>query len=457
MSTANSAPRYLSGSCGSARFVAIARISVHSPGGLFGDIHGYASILGHGVVLQPFCFSSARRCVRVSSQCDCAARLHHPSPMAAAPVIVEVPPPVLAQPQPAAESAIVAPPSPRTPRAPSSSSFSPAVIADSSNHSRTQWIVGRIPEHKKTGNYQTDINNTDNRHAVRSLLTMLLDDDSLAPGLLAEAQRRRIAMNGVSDERDVFVHSTTLGKLDEDWLISWLTQRSDLTNDDIISMKKRDTEAAQQLLQYELQLPLTLKMNQFSKDKAVAKRVFDARANEMGRRLQRFRAADMAAGAASWKDKCFQFNWTSDTFDAKVTHVHHWNGDVAEVPEHCIITRQHTLQFNWSDWSAQVARSPLPPLKLCDFFKAKRNGPWSYALPPKPKEFEKTLRGCRRRGAVVARAAEAAGECSRVSGRKVAGAQHREEGEGARHSSREGAAVHDRGQASPNIENGCLT
>lgn len=177
--------------------------------------------------------------------------------------------------------------------------------------------------------------------------------------------------------------------MDEEWLISWLTQRSDLTDDDMISMKKRDTEAVQQLLQYELQLPLTLKMHPHSKDKAVTKRVLDARANEMRRRLSKPRASGMSSGVASWKDKYFQFKWTSDAFDAKVTHVHHWNGDVAEVPEHCIITRQHTLQLNWSDWLAQVARSPLPPLKLCDLFKASRNVPWSYALPPKPKEFER--------------------------------------------------------------------
>lgn len=59
--------------------------------------------------------------------------------------------------------------------------------------SRFSWLLSRIPEHKKTGNYQVDQANTDNRQALRDLISQLLEDDSMAPGLSAEAQRRRTA------------------------------------------------------------------------------------------------------------------------------------------------------------------------------------------------------------------------------------------------------------------------
>lgn len=293
---------------------------------------------------------------------------------------------------------------PQTPAAPSPDalvSASPSSAAAStyastppstcsrSSQNRSAWIISRIPEHKKTGNYNVDIANQDNRQALRDLVTLLLEDDSAAPGLLAEARRRRQANTENIDDRDCFIHNSTLGKLDEEWIISWLVHRSDLSSDDIISMKKHDTEAVKQLLLYELQMPLTTKMNPASKDKAVAKRVCDARADEMGRRLKDFRKVGFSAGSANWMNKCYKFVWTSETFDAKVKEVRHWNGEIAEVPDHCIITQQHVLQYNWSDWLAQVARSPLPPLRLCDLFKMKRNGPWSYPQPAKAKDFER--------------------------------------------------------------------
>lgn len=180
-----------------------------------------------------------------------------------------------------------------------------------------------------------------------------------------------------------------MGKIDEEWLITWLAKRGDITCDDIVNAKKHDSEVVVQLLHYVLQWPPSMRMNQYSKSKVVAERVFHQRADEVGKRLEKFRARGFKNGAVEWKGKCYEFVWSDDGTEATVKQVRHWNGEVADVPAHVMITRLHTLQCNWSDFSACVARSPVPPLKLCDLFKAKKNGPWSFPAPLKAKEFEK--------------------------------------------------------------------
>lgn len=109
----------------------------------------------------------------------------------------------------------------------SSARFStpPAKKVGSGSKASGTPLSSRIPNAKKTGNYQVDTDAANRRQALKQLLDELMKDDQHAPHLLCELHRRQesaaeaSAMNG-----QTFKKCTTFGNLDADWLVSWLTE-----------------------------------------------------------------------------------------------------------------------------------------------------------------------------------------------------------------------------------------
>lgn len=65
--------------------------------------------------------------------------------------------------------------------------------------------------------------------------------------------RDRQSDSGDSDAK--FSNISTLQKLDPEWLVLFLSSRSDLTSDDIVKCKRQDEDSIVQLLLFECQMP----------------------------------------------------------------------------------------------------------------------------------------------------------------------------------------------------------
>ena len=61
-----------------------------------------------------------------------------------------------------------------------------------------------------------------------------------------------------------------------------------------------------------------------------------------------------------------------------VVEIKHVDGCSVGAPSYADLTVEHRLATTWSDWSAQVPRSPLPPIQLHTLFKDSAAGPYTY-------------------------------------------------------------------------------
>lgn len=138
------------------------------------------------------------------------------------------------------------------------------------------------PISSKTGNPTVDDANSAKRDCLVSIIDACLSDPQLILPNFTNIQKRIQARESeVQTSESKFASVSTLGKLDEDWCISWLMQHQKFTLNQLILSKTCDDKPIYHILSFALQYPLNLKIPCDGQVKGVLRRAFDRRTQDL--------------------------------------------------------------------------------------------------------------------------------------------------------------------------------
>ncbi|CAK0857281.1 unnamed protein product, partial [Prorocentrum cordatum] len=227
------------------------------------------------------------------------------------------------------------------------------------------FLAMRVPFPAKTGNQMID----DEAMARRECFMTIIDECSANSGhilpLFNELNKRMRAMaKEVRCEGAKFdVLAKTFAQTDEEFMIRVVVEISDLSLQDVVKAKQMDDGAVFQLMQFALQYPKGLKYPEEARVVEVLSRVFKTRIEVAGQRLKKFKqnGGVSSTGMLCWKVGCFVLK----SIDGLLSEVGHANGD---------------------------KEPPMPPVLLCEFFKASRTGPYKITkVTSSSKDFAKEV------------------------------------------------------------------
>lgn len=202
-------------------------------------------------------------------------------------------------------------------------------------------------------------NNEDDVYACRSFL-----------------DERKSEKNDGADQNDIFKVCTTLGKLDEDWVVQQLLNRTALTKTGLKRAKKFDEQSVQHIFAFILSAALSMKLPAECRSKTVMDRLVGERVEKIGRCKGVSDDMILPTGQLNWLVKgCYKLVWAADKSRC-VEIVHTSSKATATIPEHVLITQQYTLTNNHSDMQAMLSLTPNN-YTLAQFFGAS-DGPQSF-------------------------------------------------------------------------------
>lgn len=238
------------------------------------------------------------------------------------------------------------------------------------------WLAEKIPRPVRTGDTFADEDAVLHHGAFVKVVDMLWKNSQHSMPVLQFLERRLgRAKMGINEPESMFHKLSTLRALDETWCAGWLMRTGDLQQKHIEAWKEYDYDAVRFLVVYALGCGLGLRLPGACKDEAVTTKLFDARYEKLGRRLDRLKKCD------AWDRKTFAIKWdvvgiyglewTKNGYAARLTH--RPSNTIVEVPKHVHISRSYDLVENYSEWTA---RFELKPNKyfLHEFF-VKGQGP----------------------------------------------------------------------------------
>lgn len=259
---------------------------------------------------------------------------------------------------------------------PSSSSGVPASPA------KMHPLISRIHPPKKVGDKQMDDDNQSKHHMSIYVINALLQGPEHASGLyqhLMDRQQAATSAFGVPPT-ELFSNLVNLRNLclpeNVVWLISFLASISDMTKQELMLVKDKDSDNFECLVVFAFQIPLTQRCPDELRIMGVMHRLLTARNNECGTRLSTFKATGALQddGAIDWKFACYKVQNLASAL--KVTH---FSGDAVEIPT-TTISKKHRLVNNHGDYTAAFKLAPTPPVPVSLFFnKKEKKGPWALA------------------------------------------------------------------------------
>lgn len=163
------------------------------------------------------------------------------------------------------------------------------------------------------------------------------------------------------DSEAKFTKISTLQKLDPEWLLLFLSSRSDLSAGDIVKCKRQDEDSIVQLLLFECQMPPFLKLPEVCVCvyKEIMWKVLASRTDVCGCRLRYFKAdggLKRATGELTWVKGCYTLIFR----EGMLVEVQHENGDKVRATHP--ISSDYTLTDNFNDWAAALPKPSPPPL-----------------------------------------------------------------------------------------------
>ena len=189
---------------------------------------------------------------------------------------------------------------------PSSSSGVPASPA------KMHPLISRIHPPKKVGDKQMDDDNQSKHHMSIYVINALLQGPEHASGLyhhLKDRQESATSAFGVPPT-ELFSNLVNLRNLclpeNVVWLISFLASISDMTKQELMLVKDKDSDNFECLVVFAFQIPLTQRCPDELRIMGVMHRLLTARNNECGTRLTTFKATGALQddGAIDWKFAC---------------------------------------------------------------------------------------------------------------------------------------------------------
>lgn len=255
--------------------------------------------------------------------------------------------------------------------------MSSVALATANPNGRTALAL-RFPAAKVTGNYEKDSEADSLREMKMDIVDAIVASDAHVVALHGVLSKRLREMHNPKGT-EYFDDISTVGKLPEEWLGSWLCEVSDLRAADIINIQKFDSEAALQLFMYATQLPSKLKLPEECRAKRVMVALANHRHDLYGKRLRAFKASTgiRPTGQLHFLNKAYKMVWT----EGRLTELEHISKAKVAIPAHVHIMRDFTYECGYLDSEAKVVKAPMPPMKLSSFWcKKDRLGPWEHEV-----------------------------------------------------------------------------
>lgn len=159
---------------------------------------------------------------------------------------------------------------------------------------------------------------------------------------------------------------TTFQGLEENLKINFITKRSDLSGQDLITMMGDDTQHLQDLFQFALQLSMKQKFPSELLARDVMDDFLETRAKAAGDRLATFKEK----GGLHTGTGRPRFLGATGCYDlkveaGKVTRITHITGEAIDVEAAWGLTDKHSLRDNHDNWAASLVSMPdLRPLHI---------------------------------------------------------------------------------------------
>lgn len=176
---------------------------------------------------------------------------------------------------------------------------------------------------------------------------------------------------------DAFTKVSTWGRVDEEFIATFLVSTSDLTTKDIMLAKRHDEDALRQMMEFHTGLPPALKLLDSLKNRSIALRFLRNMSALQEHPLNKFKhdAGLLATGALDWSKGAYRVELDKAGCIASVTFR---NGDTRDISAEKIMVSDYVLSMNWSPWRASLEKKPFPPLRLHVFFAQCKSGPYKF-------------------------------------------------------------------------------
>lgn len=145
-----------------------------------------------------------------------------------------------------------------------------------------------------------------------------------------------------------------MGKLDSAWLAAFIHDECGLAKDKLALALKFDEDALRHMLSFLISGSLSIKPTAECIVKLVAKRMLQARMEQVGGRAEKIRTNAkefvLPTGKLHWRAcAAYILQWTEQR---AIVVVHAPSGDEVTIPNHCVITTELELHANYSDTNA---------------------------------------------------------------------------------------------------------
>ena len=237
-----------------------------------------------------------------------------------------------------------------------------------------------IPAPDKTENPLFDGDQAAKHVMLQELVSGLIRDMSHVPDLYTR-YKKRVSLAADAPQgamaKDTMKPFTTARGMELDFLMGQLVAQADLTLAHLEQLRKEDEESTLQLMVFETQLPLTLKMLPDCQMKPVMQRIWGTRRMQCGFRLLHFvRDGGITDDyRLDWKKRgCYSPLFNVDGMLSAILHI---SGDRINIDKSGI-TNKFSLVDNYSDWLAAFDFAPQQPTPLWKFFKGSNKGPFRH-------------------------------------------------------------------------------
>lgn len=218
----------------------------------------------------------------------------------------------------------------------------------------------KLPSVKSSGNKVVDEDTEGKVQLLRKIISICMDDLSRVQVLYNKLRERQQA--GVADTTLPFKDTKVLKDLDKDFLLNFVTSRSDLQLAQVVKALEHDREAILQLVMYETQLPLSLRWFPLLHSREVTYRVLCDRGDKCGTRLANFKASGGYANSMlKWSAGVYKPSFSKQGGEkARLESIMHVPTRCTKTVDESIIFFKNALAIgeNWSDASACLLTPP---------------------------------------------------------------------------------------------------
>jgi hypothetical protein len=238
------------------------------------------------------------------------------------------------------------------------------------------YLADRVQTPKKSNNYLIDSKNEGRTMQFKKIVSECeLDPENISPLFDCLEKRQREMLREMMASEELAKHSP-IGRWDDDFLFDWIVHVSDADRTLLFKACERDEDTPKLLRMLGTQLHDSLVYAKDGKHKKVAVAVLNHHHNKMGLALATICRDGVIQpdGKLDFSKCCYTLDFTTEERAVSVTHTR--SKVVVVIPEHVVITKNHQVQHNYSDWMASAALPPLDPIPFHQFFKSDASGPY---------------------------------------------------------------------------------